>query len=796
MVLPQNCMKKALLLALIILIAIGLSSCIRWNNDNGDNNNNGNNENNGDMMDTWFAYYLSGNSIRVRTAPVTRTGGEVNVPRDADWTDRGVVISAGGSGSWDVRLTGALSPCTVVKKNGTFFLYYIGADGNRKSDGGPRHRALGVATSTDGLHFTKRGRILTYLPHNNEEEGIFSAGAFLDANGEVVMYYSALDAGSATSTTVDSDIRLAVSSNGLSFSDKGDVISHANSKIWGYGDELFPVGTFREGSTWYLYYIAKGKAAYWDLGLAWGPGRSSVGNNTKKVLDVGSDYAKSGCPVRLSTDKIAVSICRNTVTQIRTAPIGSPGSLSSPVQIYSTRTGGIFLDAAVAPPVPPPPLEEDHRGADWIISANTKIAGKHTNVGTFKVNPGVTGIIYGYNGSLYGTLEVHAANIDIGGTIIASGKGYGGGGGGGGGAGGYANWEGWRTKSRNGGSGGPGVAGGKTGNSGAKGYYHGGPGGVGGQGGGSYGGPGGAPGRPASYNPGAMGGKGGYAVSQGQGDVSVDESLKMGSGGGGGGGAAGTVSGTTGGTGGGGGGGGAANRGGGWIKLFASNSINISGSILSKGLDNLAGNGGNGGNGDNNYSGYGGVGGNAGIAGSSNGGAGGKKQRVTQYAKPGGEGGWGAGGGILLKCPADSAISIKGTIDDRGGGNSPDNGGTVKILYAGVAPSIARVYTGRLYTQSLETFTETTITCPACGSTLELRISSIGSKNIAQICPICGEMIGTGYTVAIITELPWPIYTKKSIICPQCSSELELTISSKPEENIAQVCPVCGAPAD
>ncbi|GAI22316.1 unnamed protein product, partial [marine sediment metagenome] len=79
---------------------------------------------------------------------------------------------------------------------------------------------------------------------------------------------------------------------------------------------------------------------------------------------------------------------------------------------------------------------------------------------------------------------------------------------------------------------------------------------------------------------------------------------------------------------------------------------------------------------------------------------------------------------------------------------------------------------------------------------LRLTVSSVGSKNLPMICPICGESVGTGYTVAIITELPWPIYTEKSIICPQCGSELELTISSKPEENIAQVCPVCGAPAD
>jgi len=297
----------------------------------------------------WFAYYLSGNSIKVRTAPVTKTGGAINIPKDAEWTGRGIVLPAGGSGSWDVRLTGALSPCTVVKKDGTYFLYYIGADGNRSTDGGPRHRALGVARSEDGVHFTKYSGnpILTYLPHNNEEEGIFSAGAFLDDNGEIVLYYSALDAGSSTSTTVDSDVRLAVSSNGLNFTDKGDVLSHADSKVWGYGDELFPVGAFREGSTHYVYYIAKGYGGvYWDLALAQGSSRNNIKGNTRKVLDVGSNWAKSGCPVRLSANKIAVSICRNKVTEMRTASISSPHKLSSPAQTYSTRTGGMYLDGA------------------------------------------------------------------------------------------------------------------------------------------------------------------------------------------------------------------------------------------------------------------------------------------------------------------------------------------------------------------------------------------------------------------------------------------------------------------
>jgi len=185
-----------------------------------------------------------------------------------------------------VRFAG-ISP-SVVKKDGTYHLYYIRADGNRgfpHTDKGPRHRALGVATSSDGIHFTKYSGnlILTFLPNNNDEEGIFSAAATLDGNGNVVLYYGAMDARSRNSTQVTSDVHVATSRNGLDFKDRGVVFSHEDSSVWGYGDELFPVGTFQANGKWYVYYIAKGRDAFWDLGLAQG---SSIGNlpNSKLVL--------------------------------------------------------------------------------------------------------------------------------------------------------------------------------------------------------------------------------------------------------------------------------------------------------------------------------------------------------------------------------------------------------------------------------------------------------------------------------------------------------------------------------
>jgi len=86
-------------------------------------------------------------------------------------------------------------------------------------------------------------------------------------------------AGSPTSTYVDSDVRLALSNNAFQFKNIGDVLSHANSSVWGYGDELFPVGAFRSDDICYIYYIAKGRGAKWDLGLAWGSDKHKLTNS-------------------------------------------------------------------------------------------------------------------------------------------------------------------------------------------------------------------------------------------------------------------------------------------------------------------------------------------------------------------------------------------------------------------------------------------------------------------------------------------------------------------------------------
>jgi hypothetical protein len=317
--------------------------------------------------------------------------------------------------------------------------------------------------------------------------------------------------------------------------------------------------------------------------------------------------------------------------------------------------------------------------------------------GTLKVKP--------YDGSdnNTGALSLQANWISVGstGTIIADGRGYGGGGGatetaGFGGAGGMGgkggNGDGGRTNGGGGGGGSNGSLGGNAGTygtagsagietgggsggnststaskggAGGTGFGAGGGGGAGNGSDGGGGGGGGSGGLAGSGNitggngagtakgtggsgTASKGNNGGYLMAGSNGDMTTDMTIQKGSGGGGG--ASGQYYG-------GGGGGGA---GGGSVSLISTGNITIDGMISVRG-----GGGGRGGQDSNGWA---------------------------------GDGGGGGGGGVLL---FGQKVTVTGSIDARGrmaNALSVTNGGTVKIFYAVDQFSSATIQAGRKYT--------------------------------------------------------------------------------------------------
>lgn len=259
------------------------------------------------------------------------------IPAQADWTDYGPILTGGALGEWDYLLWGGFAG-TVVKQDGTYYLYYQGVSGYRTSyDESVLWRAVGVATSPDGINFTKSDHnpVVTWFPNNEGEEGAASAAATLDNNGETVLYYGANTARSTT--IVNADGRLATSADGLSFADRGVVLDHTDESLWGSGDELFPVIAIHDAGQWFIYYVPNGTLQRRTLGVAWGPRRDDL---TQSSAARSGGFAVQawgmGASAEIGPDTYALFLSDVTRSQIevRTVSLDTPNQLSAPIQTY------------------------------------------------------------------------------------------------------------------------------------------------------------------------------------------------------------------------------------------------------------------------------------------------------------------------------------------------------------------------------------------------------------------------------------------------------------------------------
>ncbi|KKM17023.1 hypothetical protein LCGC14_1679930 [marine sediment metagenome] len=196
-------------------------------------------------------------TIQGESAPSPRV---VPVPTVQDWVGRRIAIRT-SPGRWDRRFDGQHAAAdAVLLPDGRVALYYVGAKGDRVSDGGPAFRALGVAFSKDGRKpFTKHPTpVIEYFPQphhpNAEEEGVFSCAAVV-AGKLIWMYYGAIKATGGTS--VDVDIFVAWSRDGIHFTDHQKIpgINTSRGEIWPF------TALYRDG----VHYLWVGRRGRTDL---------------------------------------------------------------------------------------------------------------------------------------------------------------------------------------------------------------------------------------------------------------------------------------------------------------------------------------------------------------------------------------------------------------------------------------------------------------------------------------------------------------------------------------------------
>jgi hypothetical protein len=213
-----------------------------------------------------------------------------------------------------------------------------------------------LATSNDGINFQKdpSNPVVTHSPNNSIEEGAVSCGVSMNSS-EMVMYYGANTVTSPTSPYVNANGVVATSTDGRNFNDQGIALRYNDSTLWGSGDEVFPVMSFRSPETnrWIVYYIPNGVPETRTLGVAWGTSMLNL-SNSAGVTDSGGNIATwgmGGGVVSLQNGSYAV-FTNNVTTQQMEARImnpNTPAQLSTPVQIYSFanfNSGVVYFDAA------------------------------------------------------------------------------------------------------------------------------------------------------------------------------------------------------------------------------------------------------------------------------------------------------------------------------------------------------------------------------------------------------------------------------------------------------------------
>jgi hypothetical protein len=274
----------------------------------------------------------------------------VRIPASSDWVDYGTILEAGGEGEWDLYLWGGFA-FSVLKRDETYYLYYQGSSDYRTGfDETVLWRAIGLATSQDGINFTKYdgNPILTWSPNQNGEEGAVSSGITIGEQGEIFLFYGANTQESIA--TVNADVRVASSLDGFRFTDLAAVLDHTDRSVWGSGDELFSLDAIYDSGKWFIYYVPNGTAESGLLAVAQGDQHDAL-TQSSMVTSGGQPLSVWGTAghVKLPEDVYALILnnVREQRIEVRRVSRQMPNILSEPMAVYQfdeVQQAALLLD--------------------------------------------------------------------------------------------------------------------------------------------------------------------------------------------------------------------------------------------------------------------------------------------------------------------------------------------------------------------------------------------------------------------------------------------------------------------
>jgi hypothetical protein len=211
----------------------------------------------------------------------------IEVPAVEDWSAPFTVIEPG---EWavdsDGALYGSMGVTQVIKHNGVYFLYYIGhREDGPEPEYEPLHRAIHVATSADGLNWSKYAGnpVVTYDSNGIEdEEGAVNCAVVVDDEGVFHLWYGANHRFDVINYPLDVDghIRYRSSVNGLDFPPETDVLVYDASLVGTPGEECYPQAALYKDGVFYLYFQQNDSVFFRQARRISGVTPTALGNDT------------------------------------------------------------------------------------------------------------------------------------------------------------------------------------------------------------------------------------------------------------------------------------------------------------------------------------------------------------------------------------------------------------------------------------------------------------------------------------------------------------------------------------